>query len=92
MHKKTYYTLNTIELGEEYRRSTLKEIYKDWLQCIQDDKEYGDKKSYYFYKIIVDTANTKIEIKNGVKYTYSKEQIIEGKIYKKGKEYHFKDI
>jgi hypothetical protein len=74
---KIYYTLNSEELGEEAKKETLINIYNEWLRYKKDDKETGDKKTYYFIKH---------EIENNVDNT------TEGKVYKRGNQIYFKSI
>jgi hypothetical protein len=76
---KVYYTLNSVELGEESKADSLNALYEAWQYCKQDDKETGDSKTYYFAQHELDESN-------------GKETIREGKIYKRGDKIFFKDI
>jgi hypothetical protein len=68
------------ELGEEFRSESLIETHKEYRRLIEDDKEYHDKKSYYF--ILAKTS----EDEPGVEYQ------TEIKIYRRKNKVFWKTI
>jgi hypothetical protein len=84
---KTYYSVNSKELGEEIIRETLSDIYNEYLKLKQDDKDTGDNKNYYFVKHEIENNKTdSSNIKSKTDYT------TEGKVYKRGNKIYFKSI
>lgn len=73
------YIVLSEEMGEEYRDKSLIKVYSMWRRLVNDDKQYHDKKTYYFIK--AETVN-----ENGKLIEYQ----TEGKIYKRANKVFFK--
>lgn len=54
------YALFSEELGEEFRHTSILEIYKEWRRLVEDDKVHHDKKTYYFLRCEIE-GNTEYQ-------------------------------
>jgi hypothetical protein len=73
------FALHSAELDLEFESDSLFDIYKEMKRLKQDDKEHHDKKEYYVTKQLPDP--------NGSNAIF----ITEGKVYKRGNKYFFKE-